>query len=209
VGETGAGKSTIAKLVLRFYDPQEGKVEIDGVDLRDATSESRTDAVALIPQDGFLFSGTVRDNLTYGAPDAGDDDIWNVLRAMGVDGWIRALPDGLETAVRERGSRFSAGERQLIALGRAFLNDPSIIVLDEATSSLDPETELEVEGALRVLLAGRTAIVIAHRLRSAERADRVIMIGDGRIIADGSHNTLIRTSPEYGHLVDVWERGRS
>ncbi|MEN8233381.1 MAG: ABC transporter ATP-binding protein [Actinomycetota bacterium] len=207
VGETGAGKSTIAKLVLRFYDPQEGTVEIDGSSLRDVTTDSRTDAVALIPQDGFLFSGTLRDNLTYGAPGATEDDVWNVLRAMGVDGWIRTLPDGLDTEVRERGSRFSAGERQLIALGRAFLNDPSIIVLDEATSNLDPETELEVEGALRVLLAGRTAIVIAHRLRSAERADRVIMIDDGRIIADGRHEELVGSSPEYGRLVEVWERG--
>jgi len=207
VGETGAGKSTIAKLVLRFYDPQQGVVAIDGANLRDLTIDSRTDAVALIPQDGFLFNGTLLDNLTYGAPEATVDDVWNVLRAMGIDEWIRDLPDGLDTEVRERGSRFSSGERQLIALGRAFLSDPAIIVLDEATSNLDPETELEVEGALRVLLAGRTAVVIAHRLRSAERADRVIMIDDGRIIADGSHRELVETSPEYRRLVEVWERG--
>ena len=126
---------------------------------------------------------------------------------MGIDGWIDGLADGLDTEVRQRGSRFSAGERQLIALARAFLADPSVIVLDEATSNLDPETEVEVEGALRVLLAGRTAIVIAHRLRSAERADRVIMIDDGRIIADGSHAELVETSPEYGRLVEAWESG--
>ncbi len=207
VGETGAGKSTIAKLVLRFYDPQHGEVEIDGSNLRDLTMESRSDAVALIPQDGFLFSGTLRDNLTYSAPDATDEDVWNVLRAMGIDAWVHGLPEELDTEVRERGSRFSAGERQLIALGRAFLDDPSVIVLDEATSNLDPETELEIEGALRVLLAGRTAIVIAHRLRSAERADRVIMIDDGRIIADGHHRDLVESSPEFGRLVEVWERG--
>jgi ATP-binding cassette subfamily B protein len=207
VGETGAGKSTIAKLVLRFYDPQQGDVEIDGSNLRDLTMDSRTDAIALIPQDGFLFNGTLRDNLTYGAPDATDVDVWNVLRAMGIDGWVRGLPESLDTEVRERGSRFSAGERQLVALGRAFLDDPSVIVLDEATSNLDPETELEIEGALRVLLAGRTAIVIAHRLRSAERADRVIMIDDGRIIADGHHKDLVTSSPEFGRLVRVWERG--
>ncbi|MCJ7781455.1 MAG: ABC transporter ATP-binding protein/permease, partial [Acidimicrobiia bacterium] len=171
------------------------------------TMNSRTDAIALIPQDGFLFNGTLRDNLTYGAPDATDIDVWNVLRAMGIDGWVRGLPEGLDTEVRERGSRFSAGERQLVALGRAFLDNPSVIVLDEATSNLDPETELEIEGALRVLLAGRTAIVIAHRLRSAERADRVIMIDDGRIIADGHHKDLITSSPEFGRLVKVWERG--
>ncbi|MEA3502622.1 MAG: ABC transporter ATP-binding protein, partial [Actinomycetota bacterium] len=207
VGETGAGKSTIAKLVLRFYDPLDGDVEIDGANLRDLTKDSRTDAIALIPQDGFLFNGTLRENLTYGAPDATDEDVWNVLRAMGVDGWVRSLSIGLETEVRERGSRFSAGERQLIALGRAFLDDPAVIVMDEATSSLDPETEVEIEGAFRVLLAGRTAIVIAHRLRSAERADRVIMIDDGRIIADGRHEDLVESSPEFSRLVEVWERG--
>ena len=209
VGETGAGKSTIAKLVLRYYDPQQGMVTIDGSDVADLTIDSRTDAIALIPQDGFLFNGTLRDNLTYGAPDATETDVWNVLRAMGIDGWVRDLPDGLDTEVRERGSRFSAGERQLVALGRAFLDDPAVIVLDEATSNLDPETELEVEGALRVLLAGRTAIVIAHRLRSAERADRVIMIDDGRIIADGPHADLVESSPKYRRLVEVWERGMS
>jgi ATP-binding cassette subfamily B protein len=207
VGETGAGKSTIAKLVLRYYDPQHGSVVIDGSDLTDLTIDSRTDAIALIPQDGFLFNGTLRANLTYGAPDASESDVWNVLRAMGIDDWVRNLPEGLDTEVRERGGRFSAGERQLVALGRAFLDDPSVIVLDEATSNLDPETEVEIEGALRVLLAGRTAIVIAHRLRSAERADRVIMIGDGRIIADGSHANLVDSSAEYRRLVEVWERG--
>jgi len=207
VGETGAGKSTIAKLVLRYYDPQHGSVVIDGSDLTDLTIDSRTDAIALIPQDGFLFSGTLRANLTYGAPDASESDVWNVLRAMGIDDWVRNLPEGLDTEVRERGGRFSAGERQLVALGRAFLDDPSVIVLDEATSNLDPETEVEIEGALRVLLAGRTAIVIAHRLRSAERADRVIMIGDGRVIADGSHTDLVDSNAEYRRLVEVWERG--
>ncbi|MEE8489230.1 MAG: ABC transporter ATP-binding protein, partial [Acidimicrobiia bacterium] len=207
VGETGGGKTTIARLGLRFYDPERGSVSLDGIDLRDLTDASRVDAISLIPQDPFLFAGTLRDNIAFGAPDATPDDVWNVLRAMGIDDWIRALPEGLDTEVRERGGRFSAGERQLVALARAFLAEPSVIVLDEATSHLDPETELEVEGALRVLLSGRTAIVIAHRLRSAERADRVIMIDDGRIIADGSHETLVETSPEYRRLVEVWERG--
>ncbi len=207
VGETGAGKTTIAKLALRFYDPDTGSVSLDGADLKDLTESSRVDAIALIPQDGFLFEGTLGDNIAFGAPDATEEDIWNVLRAMGIDDWVRALPEGLETEVRERGGRFSAGERQLVALARAFLADPAVIVLDEATSNLDPETELEVEGALRVLLAGRTAIVIAHRLNSAVRADRVIMIDDGAIIADGTHTGLTETSPEYRHLVEVWERG--
>ncbi len=207
VGETGAGKSTIAKLALRFYDPIDGMVAIDDVDLRDVTARSRTAAVALIPQDGFLFDGTLRHNLAYARPDAGDVDIWNVLRAMGIDEWVRSLPDGLDTEVRERGSRFSAGERQLVSLARAFLADPSVIVLDEATSNLDPETEVEVEGALRILLAGRTSIVIAHRLRSAERADRVVMVDAGRIVADGTHAELLAGNERYRRLVEVWERG--
>jgi ATP-binding cassette subfamily B protein len=207
VGETGAGKSTIGKLALRFYDPVEGTVFVNGTDLREVATSSRTGAVSLIPQDGFLFNGSLRDNLKYARPDADDRDVWNVLRAMGTDDWVRDLPDGLDTEVRERGSRFSAGERQLIALARAFLAEPAVIVLDEATSNLDPETEAEVEGALRVLLAGRTAIVIAHRLRSAQRADRVVMVAEGTIIADGRHDELMESSEEYGRLVEVWQRG--
>ena len=207
VGETGSGKSTIAKLIMRFYDPTSGVVVIDDNDIRDITERSRTNALALIPQDGFLFAGTLRDNIAYADPDAPDEAVWNVLRAMGIDEWIRTLPEGLDTEVRERGGRFSAGERQLVALARAFLSDPAIIVLDEATSNLDPETEIQVEGALRVLLAGRTSVVIAHRLRSAERADRVIMVDDGRIIAEGTHIELIAGSPRYKELVEVWQRG--
>ncbi len=207
VGETGAGKSTVAKLLMRFYDPAEGAVTVDGVDLRDISFASRARAVALIPQDGFLFDTTLRDNFRYARPDATDAEIRDVCRAMGITEWLDRLPGGLDTEVRERGSRFSAGERQLVALGRAFLADPGIVVLDEATSNLDPETEMEVEGALRVLLAGRTAVVIAHRLRSAERADRVVLVDGGRIVADGTHLTLVEDSPEYRHLVEVWERG--
>ncbi len=207
VGETGAGKSTVAKLLLRFYDPNRGAVTIDGSDLRDVSFAARARAIALIPQDGFLFDGTLRDNFRYAKPGADDQAIWDVCRAMGIDDWVRSLPEGLDTEVRERGSRFSAGERQLVALGRAFLADPAVVVLDEATSNLDPETEVQVEGALRVLLAGRTAVVIAHRLRSAERADRVVMVDAGRIIADGSHTELAATSEAYRELVEVWERG--
>lgn len=209
VGETGAGKSTIAKLVMRFYDPHGGAVLLDGHDLRDLTTASRTAALGLIPQEGYLFEGTLLRNLLYARPDATEKDVWDVLRAMGIDDWVRSLPDGLATEVRERGSRFSAGERQLVALARAFLAEPRVIVLDEATANLDPETEAQVEGALRVLLAGRTAIVIAHRLRSAERADRVVMIDGGTIVADGPHDRLVRTSARYRRLVDVWERGRA
>jgi ATP-binding cassette subfamily B protein len=207
VGETGAGKSTIAKLLLRFYDPTSGSVRVDGHDLADLTFASRASKIALIPQDDFLFNGTLRDNIRYARPDATDGDILDVCRAMGIDDWIGSLPEGLDTEIRERGSRFSAGERQLIALARAFLAEPSVIVLDEATSNLDPETEAEVEGALRVLLAGRTSVVIAHRLRSAERSDRVVMIDRGRLIADGTHAELAVSSPEYRRLIEVWSRG--
>jgi ATP-binding cassette, subfamily B, bacterial len=209
VGETGAGKSTVAKLLMRFYDPDHGRVTLDGVDLRDLTFASRADAMTLIPQDGFLFDGTLRNNLRYGRPGAEDRQIVDVFRAMGSADWLLALPDGLDTGVRERGSRFSAGERQLVALARAFLADPGVVVLDEATSNLDPESEARVEGALRVLLAGRTAVVIAHRLRSAQRADRVVMIDAGRIVADGTHQSLVAGHSGYRRLVEVWERGRA
>ena len=207
VGETGAGKTTIAKLLLRFYDPTTGTVLVDGVDLRDLTFASRARAISLIPQEGFLFNGTLRDNLRYAKPDADDRQIRAVSIEMGIDDWIDSLPDGLDTEVRERGGRFSAGERQLVALARAFLADPAVIVLDEATSNLDPETEARVERALNVVLNSRTAIVIAHRLNSAERADRIVMMDGGRIIAKGRHDDLVAAGGPYAHLVEVWSRG--
>ena len=207
VGETGSGKSTLAKMVMRFYDPDQGSVSVDGVDLKDVTLVSRVDAMALIPQDSFLFSGSLRENLVYAKPGATDEEVWRVLEVMKIDAWIAGLPDGLDTEVRERGSRFSAGERQLVSLARAFLADPAIIVLDEATSNLDPETEVKVEGALSALLTGRTAIVIAHRLRSAERADRVLLVDAGIVVAEGTHDELVDRVDQYRELVDVWHRG--
>jgi len=207
VGETGSGKSTLAKLVMRFYDPTQGSVSLDGVDLKDVTRESRVETLALIPQDSFLFSGSLRENLVYAKPDATDEDVWRVLEEMRIDEWIASLPEGLDTEVRERGSRFSAGERQLVALARAFLADPAIIVLDEATSNLDPETEVKVEHALSTLLTDRTSIVIAHRLRSAERADRVVVVDAGVIIAEGTHDELVDRVDQYRELVEVWQRG--
>jgi len=207
VGETGAGKSTLARLVLRFYDPVDGKVLVDGVDLSTVTAADRASHIVLIPQEGFLFNGTLRDNLRYARPDATDDELWNVCREVGIDAWVRTLPERLDTLVRERGSRFSAGERQLVALARALLADPAVIVLDEATSNLDPETEVRVERALSTVLEGRTAVVIAHRLRTAEGADRVVMMDRGRITATGPHLELARKDPGYARLVAVWERG--
>ena len=207
VGETGSGKSTFAKLVMRFYDPTQGSVSVDGVDLKDVTRASRVGSMALIPQDSFLFAGSLRENLAYAKPGATDEEVWRVLEEMKIDEWIAGLPEGLDTEVRERGSRFSAGERQLIALARAFLADPAIIVLDEATSNLDPETEEKVEHALSALLADRTAIVIAHRLRSAERADRVVLVDNGVVIAEGTHDELVEEVDQYRELVEVWQRG--
>jgi ABC-type multidrug transport system fused ATPase/permease subunit len=207
VGETGAGKSTLARLALRFYDPVSGRVLVDGVDLRRVDSAERARHIVLIPQEGFLFNGTLRDNLRYARPDASDDEVWQVCREVGIEAWARGLPERLDTLVRERGSRFSAGERQLVALARALLADPSVIVLDEATSNLDPETEVRVERALSTVLAGRTAVVIAHRLRTAEGADRVVMMDRGRVTAVGSHSELAAGHDGYGRLVAVWERG--
>jgi ATP-binding cassette subfamily B protein len=207
VGETGAGKSTLARLALRFYDPARGRVLLDGVDLRGITAEERARHVVLIPQEGFLFNGTLRDNLRYARPDADDDTVWEACRAVGIEGWARSLPERLDTLVRERGSRFSAGERQLVALARALLADPVVIVLDEATSNLDPETEVRVERALATVLEARTAIVIAHRLRTAEGADRVVVMDRGRVVAMGSHHHLAGSDPVYSRLVAVWERG--
>lgn len=207
VGETGAGKSTLARLVLRFYDPVEGRVLVDGIDVRTVASADRARHIVLIPQEGFLFNGTLRDNLRYSRPDADDDLLWEVCREVGIEGWVRGLPERLDTLVRERGSRFSAGERQLVALARALLAAPAVIVLDEATSNLDPETEVRVEKALVKVLKGRTAIVIAHRMGTAVTADRVVMMDRGRITAVGPHADLAVTDPGYARLVEVWERG--
>ncbi len=205
VGETGAGKSTIAKLAVRFYDPTEGRIGIDGVDLRDIPSDALRRIITLVPQEGFLFSGSLRDNIRYARPDLSDDTLWEVCRAVGIEEWVRALPERLDTNVRERGSRLSSGERQLVALARALAADPRVIVLDEATSNLDPETEAGVERALGVLLENRTAIVIAHRLQTAQRADRVVVVDNGRIIESGSHDELVAAGGAYARLQAVWE----
>lgn len=209
VGETGAGKSTLAKLAVRFYDPQAGTVRLDGRDLREITVASLRRHVALVPQEGFLFDGSIRDNITYARSHLTDEEVWEICRTVGIDEWIRSLPERLDTDVRERGGRLSSGERQLVSLARALAADPAVIVLDEATSNLDPETEERVEQALGVLLSGRTAIVIAHRLRTAERADRVVVMDAGRVVEDGTFAELQAAEGRFAHLRSVWEEAEA
>lgn len=204
VGATGAGKSTVAKLAARWYDPDRGTIAVDGVRIDQLSAETFRREVVMVPQEGFLFSGTVRDNLAYARPDLGAEALDAVVRSVGLGDWIDELPEGLDTEVGERGSRLSSGERQLVAIGRALVADPTVIVLDEATSNLDPETEQRVEAALGGLLAGRTAIVIAHRLDTARRADRIIVIEGGQIVEEGTHDELIGLNGPYAELVAVW-----
>ncbi len=209
VGPTGAGKSTLAKLLVRFYDPGEGSVTYGGVDLRDAQLASLRQRIVVVPQEGYLFSGTVRDNIRVGRPDADADAIDAAIDALGLRPRFEALPDGLETEVRERGSRLSAGERQLVSLVRAALADPAVLVLDEATSNLDPGTERAVEQALERLTEGRTVVVVAHRLSTAARADRVAVVDDGRLVEIGSHDELVARGGRYAGLYASWQAGHA
>lgn len=204
VGPTGAGKSTIAKLITRFYDPQRGTVAIDGHDLSAVTIESLRRQLGVVPQEPFLFAGTVRDNVTFARPDATDHDIWQALEATGISEMVTALPQSLDTPVHERGSSLSAGERQLLALARAFLAQPRVLVLDEATSNLDLQSEARVEQALDALLDGRTAIIIAHRLATAMKADRIAVVDDGQIIELGSHDELVAAGGYYANMYATW-----
>jgi ABC-type multidrug transport system fused ATPase/permease subunit len=191
VGTTGAGKTTIAKLATRFYDPVEGAVTLDGVDLRSLTSEDLHHSVVMVTQENYLFSGTIADNIRFGRPEATQEEIEEATRAIGAHGFIAALPDGYETKVSNRGGLLSAGQRQLIAFSRAFLADPAVLILDEATSSLDVPSERMVQRALRTILRGRTAVIIAHRLSTVEIADRVLVLEHGRIVEDGSPAELV------------------
>ena len=207
VGPTGAGKSTLAKLCARLYDPVEGQVTFGGVDLRDATARSLRQHIVVVPQEGFLFAGTIRDNVRLGSDGATDADVEEALATIGVLDRFASLPDGLDTEVRERGSRLSAGEKQLVSLARAALADPAVLVLDEATSSLDPGTEALVEGAMDRLMGGRTVIVIAHRLTTAERADRVGVLDAGGLAELGTHDDLVEDEGRYAALFATWSRG--
>ncbi len=204
VGPTGAGKSTLAKLVARFYDPQRGSITFGGVDLRDATGRSLRERIVVVPQEGFLFNGTIRDNVRIARADATDAEVDAALAVVGADERFGLLPEGFATEVRERGSRLSAGERQLVSLARAALADPAVLVLDEATSSLDPGTEAMVERAMDRLFAGRTVIVIAHRLSTAERADRVGVVDHHDLVELGSHDELIALGGRYAALYGSW-----
>jgi ATP-binding cassette, subfamily B, bacterial len=205
VGPTGAGKSTLAKLIARFYDPREGRVDYGDVDLRDATLRSLRERIVVVPQEGFLFAGSVRDNIVVGKADATDEEIHDAIAALGLEDRFAALPEGLDTEVRERGTRLSAGERQLVSLVRAALADPSLLVLDEATSSLDPGTERTVERALGHLTEGRTVVVVAHRLSTAARADRIAVVDDGCIAELGTHDELIAHEGRYASLYAAWD----
>jgi ABC-type multidrug transport system fused ATPase/permease subunit len=204
VGATGAGKSTFAKLVARFYDPTEGRVLVDGHDLRTVRAESLRSQMGIVPQEAFLFSGTVGENIGFGRPDATVEDIEAAARAVGAWDFIAALPDGLETEVGERGVQLSAGQRQLVAFARALIADPRILVLDEATSNVDLHTEGRIEAGLRRLLAGRTAIVIAHRLSTIRQAGRIVVLDQGRVVEQGTHDDLLAAGGAYERLYRDW-----
>lgn len=204
VGSTGAGKSTLAKLIARFYDPVSGRISIDGHDLRDLSQSWLRRQVGIVPQDGFLFSGTLAENVAFADPDASPDAIRAALEAVGAEELIAELPDGLESELGERGNRLSAGQRQLVAFARALLADPAILILDEATSSLDVPSERRIEAGMQRLLTGRTAVIIAHRLSTILRADRIAVLADGRIVEVGSHDELISAGGIYASLYADW-----
>jgi ATP-binding cassette subfamily B protein len=204
VGATGAGKSTMAKLVTRFYDPSAGRVLIDGFDLRSVTLKSLRSQLGVVPQEPFLFAGSIRDNISFARPGAPDDAVWDAVHQVGLTELVARLPYGLDTVVHERGQSLSSGERQLIALARAFMAHPRVLVLDEATSNLDLQSETMVEAALDVLLQGRTAVLIAHRLSTAMRADRIVVVGEGRLLELGTHDELIARGGDYAEMYATW-----
>jgi ATP-binding cassette subfamily B protein len=204
VGTTGAGKSTLAKLVARFYDPIKGTVSLDGIDLRNLSDHDLRRAVVMVTQEAYLFSGTVADNISLGKPDATREEIESAAKAVGAHEFIVALPDGYDTDVNKRGGRVSAGQRQLISFARAFIADPAVLILDEATASLDIPSERMVQHGLKTLLADRTAIIIAHRLSTISIADRVLVMEHGRIIEDDAPAKLIAGTGKFAKMHKAW-----
>ncbi len=205
VGPTGGGKSTVAKLVSRFYDPDQGNITIDGHDIRDVTLSSLRSQLGVVPQEPFLFAGTIRDNIAFAKPEASDEDVWDAIESTGLTPLVSSMKDGIDTIIHERGSSLSAGERQLVALARAFLSQPRVLILDEATSNLDLQSEHTIEEALDSLLDGRTAIIVAHRLATVMRADRIAVIDGGRITELGSHSELIEKEGKYAAMYEAWK----
>lgn len=207
VGETGAGKSTVLKLLIRFYDPDTGSVRLDGMDLRALDLTGYRRRLGYVPQEPFLFTGSVRDNIAYGRPDADDATVEAAARAVGAHDFIAMLDGGYRHELAERGRSLSAGQRQLIALARAELVDPAILMLDEATSNLDLATEAKVGAAMRRLSKGRTTVLIAHRLQTARTADRIVVLSQGRIVESGSHEELLKLGGEYAAMWESHESG--
>jgi ATP-binding cassette subfamily B protein len=206
VGTTGAGKTTIAKLMSRFYDPTSGRVSLDGVDLRDISDVDLRRSVAMVTQESFMFDGTVAENIAFGQPAASREEIIAAAQAVGAHEFMTALPQGYDTDVGKRGDRLSAGQRQLVTFARAFLADPAVLILDEATSSLDIPSERLVQRALQTILADRTAVIIAHRLSTVQIADRVLVLEHGEIIEDGAPTELLsRTDGNYASLHRAWQ----
>ncbi|MDH5372469.1 MAG: ABC transporter ATP-binding protein/permease, partial [Acidimicrobiia bacterium] len=209
VGETGSGKTTFAKLLTRLMDPAEGRVTMGGIDIRTVRFRSLRDRVVMVPQEGMLFSGTIADNVRMGRPEASDAELESAFRHLGLSDWLDELGSGLVTPVGERGGALSVGERQLVTLVRAAIADPDLLVLDEATSAVDPVTEVRINRALSGLTSGRTVVTIAHRLSTAEAADRVLVFDRGEIVQDGSHEALVAEGGIYGRLYESWQRGTS
>jgi putative ABC transport system ATP-binding protein len=207
VGETGSGKTTFAKLLTRLLDPDRGVVAVGGVDLRQATNASLRSRVAFVPQEGFLFTGTIADNVRYGDPGATDDAVMAALRELELDDWVGSFPGGIGTNVGERGSSLSAGERQLVALARAWISNPDLLVLDEATSAVDPALDVRLRRAIGRLTSGRTSITIAHRLATAEGAEHVLVFGRGRLAERGTHRELMAAGGVYAGLYADWAAG--
>ena len=206
VGPTGAGKSTIAKLMCRFYDPTSGSITLDNINLKDISLESLHRQLGIVPQEPFLFHGTIKENILFARPDATDEEVVEACKAVGIEGMIKRLPEGLETHCHERGSSLSSGERQLLALARAFLSKPRVLILDEATSNIDQQNEAKIEKALDKLLEGRTAIIIAHRLATTRRADVIVVVDEQKIVEMGSHEELIKKKGSYFQMYQTWEK---